>query len=81
LFSTQVPTPNTSKPAAGYALVGELPSGFDQAAAEALIKTRFEAKTKGDFVKADALEKELSAMGVKLNNRRGHRSWKFEKAE
>ena len=81
VFYTQVPPPNSSKPAAGYALVGELPSGFDQAAAEALITTRFEFKIKGDFVKADALEKERSAMGVKLNNRRGRRSWKFEQAE
>ena len=46
-----------------------------------IITTRFDAKLKGDFELADNLEKELSAMGIKLNNRRGHRSWKFEKAD
>lgn len=76
-----MPTPNSSKSVSGYALVGELPAGFDQAAAEALITTRLDAKLRGDFERADALEAELRAMGVALNNRRGKRSWKYEKGE
>ena len=73
-----VPTPNSAKPAAGYVLVGALPAGFDQPAAEALIAKRRDAKISKDFETADALEAELLAMNVILNNRRGHRSWKVE---
>ena len=73
-----VPAPNAAPQSRGYVLVGELPDGFDQAAAEALIATRVDANISKDFARADALEVELLAIGVTLNNRRGHRSWKVE---
>ena len=73
-----VPAPNAAPQSRGYVLVGELPDGFDQAAAEALIATRVDAKISKEFARADALEAELLAIGVTLNNRRGHRSWKVE---
>ena len=64
----------------GYVLSGVTPEGFDVRAAEALIEARTDAKHAKEFETADALESQLLALGVILNDKHGSRSWCVESA-
>jgi len=61
---------------AGYSLKGKVPEGFDGAAAEALVTERTAAKIARNFDKADELQVQIVAMGVRLDDRR--RTWSVQ---
>ena len=56
-----------------YSLYGPLPDGFDAERAEALVAERCAAKAAKLYAKADVLQDELIAMGVRLDDR--WRTW------
>ena len=51
--------------------VGEQAGTFDEAAIQALIDARTQAKTDRDFAKADAIRQQLLDLGVVLEDKRG----------
>ena len=57
----------------GYRLKGSVPAGFDVEVVEPLLVRRIDAKKARDFDAADALQAELQAMGVLINDRQ--RTW------
>jgi len=61
-------TPGNKAATGGYKLKGALPEGFDTIAVEALLARRVEAKKARDFETADALQEEITALGVYLND-------------
>jgi len=53
----------------GYAIDGELPAGVDVNAVTTLVARRVEAKAQKDYEAADALQAELLALGLMVNDR------------
>ena len=60
--------PQKPPPRDDYTLRGALPEGADAAAIEALLERRMEAKLSKDYATADALQREIVAQGVGLND-------------
>lgn len=61
----------------GYTLKGEQPAGVDAAAVEGMLARRLEAKKTGDFDSADAIQAELSAIGLYVNDKK--KTWEISK--
>jgi len=61
---------------APYARFGPVPEGFAVERAAALVEERVAAKAARDYGKADALQRRLAAMGVRLDDR--WRTWSVE---
>jgi hypothetical protein len=55
---------------AGYRRAGALPEGLDMIAIEGLLAKRKEAKFARNFEEADALQKQLKDLGVRVNDKR-----------
>jgi len=54
-------------------------SGVDVARVEALIKERQQVKLNKDYARADAIRRELKAMGVVLEDSKQGTTWRIEK--
>jgi len=63
-------------PSEPYTQYGPLPEGFDAAGVRRLVAARVKAKASCEYEKADRLQEQLNAMGVRLDDR--WRTWSAE---
>lgn len=67
--------PNSRQP---FRMQGTPPKGFDVEAARSLVAERTDAKSRHEYEKAEQLQAQLGAMGIKLDDR--YRTWTFKSA-